>query len=511
MGDADDLDVAHDDSAGEDPTGRIAASQVGSETTLAAIRAPSVTPDRWLPILQRVTEGIMAHLDLQDLLREVLTRIREAMAVDNAAVLLLSEDGTYLTVYAARGPEEIVTGKARVRMGRGVAGTIAARREPMIVDDLRRVEVENPLLRATVRSLLGVPLLAGEKLLGVIHVDSARRRRFTEDDLQLLQVVAERVSLAIEHAQLFAAERTARLQAEASAQKLRALQAISAVALEHVRLDDLLTSLLGRIQDTLDVDNVAILLPNETGRELALYSVQGPEEAVLGKTIVPFGEGVAGTIAATRRALIVENLAMVPVSNPFLREHFTSLLGVPLLAEGQLVGVIHVDTVRERRFTDGERELLETLAERIAVAIHRAKQYEGTRRERDEAERQVAELQETTDRMDEFLSIASHELRTPLTSLNMNLQLLASWLIDERGKRVEETQTEYLARAIAKVRPMVTRSRSSVYRLDRLVGDLLDASRIREGHLDLRMQRVDLATIVREVVDEYRQTYPART
>lgn len=476
----------------------------------APLAVPAL-PDRWLLILQHITEGAIAHLELQELLREVLTRVREAMGLDNAAILLVSEDGEHLVVYAARGPEEEVTGKALVRMGRGVAGTIAARRKPMIIEDLQSFEVENPLLRATARSLVGAPIIAGDRVLGVIHVDSALQRHFTTTDLQLLQIIADRVALAIEHAQLYEAERVARRQAEASAQQLQALQVIGDVALEHARLDDLLSSVLARIQDILAVDNVAILLPTHDGTELTLYSVHGPEEAVLGLARIPFGEGVAGTIAATRRPLIVQNLATVPVSNPFLREHFCSLLGVPLLAEGRLVGVLHADSVLERQFTDAERQLLEALGERIAIAIARAQEYEGAQRERDMAERQVAVLQETTERMDEFLSIASHELRTPLTNLTMNVQLLESWLNGERGRQDGESDAEYMARAIAKVGPLVRRSHQSVDRLHRLVDDLLATSRIREGHLDLRLQSIDLATVVREIVDEHQQTQPTRT
>jgi signal transduction histidine kinase len=477
------------------------------------VRTPisTETANRWLPILQSITEGAIAHLDLPELLRELLGRLREAMEADNAAILLLSEDETYLTVYAARGPEEDVTGEVHIPMGRGVAGSIAASRKPRIVDDLSQVEVENPLLRATGHSLVGVPLLLGDHVLGVIHVDSARPRHFIEEDSQLLQVIAGRVALAVEHARLYESERAARREAEEANRKLAALQSVSDVALEYARLDDLLHALLMRIQDMIAVDNVAILLPTPDGQELTLYSVQGPEEAVLGRVHVPMGQGVAGTIAATRRPMIVDNLKRVPVANPFLKEHFQSLLGVPLLDEDQLIGVIHVDSMTPRIFTEEESQLLTVIADRIAVVIGRAQQYEQVQQSRAEAEHRAALLEETTERMDEFLSIASHELRTPLTSLTMNVQLLDYWLNGERGRLVDEPATEYAARAVATVRPLIQRSSQSVRWLDRLVGDLLDVARIREGRLPLQPQRIDLVSTVREVVDELSQTQAART
>ena len=292
--------------------------------------------------------------------------------------------------------------------------------------------------------------------------------------------------------------------------QLQALQAISDVALEHGRLDDLLQALLQRMRRMFAVDNAAVLLPTPDGTELTLYAVRGPEEAVLGEVHVPMGRGVAGTIAATRQPLMVENLAAVPVSNPFLRKHFRSLLGVPLLTGGQLIGVIHIDTKHSRRFTDDDRLLLELLADRIAAAIARAQHYERLRQDRSEAERRVMVLQVATERMDEFLSIASHELRTPLTSLAMNIQLLDYWLSANRGKHADETVAEYTQRAIAKVQPLIQRSQRSIQRLDRLIGDLLDASRMREDRIALQLERSDLVSIVREVVDELRQTDTSR-
>ncbi len=490
--------------------GPLPAAEDGNQPVVAPpAHAPSTTT-RWLGILQAVTEGAIAHLDLQQLLREVLARIREATGVDNAAILLVSEDGTYLNVYAAHGPEEVVTGKVHVSMGRGVAGSIAASGKPRIIDDLSKVEVENPLLRATVHSLVGVPLFVGSRVIGVIHIDSATPRHFTEEDAQLLQVIASRVALAIEHSRLYESERAARREAEAISRQLRALQSVSDVAMEHARLDDLLRALLTHIQGLMQVDNVAILLPTPEGQELTLYSVSGPEEAVMGKVHVPMGQGVAGTIAATRVPLVVDNLAAVPVANPFLREHFHSLLGVPLVSGGRLIGVIHVDSVAHREFTEEESRLLQLFADRIAIAIARAQHYESIQQSRTAAERQVSHLQETTERMDEFLTIASHELRTPLTSLAMNVQMLDYWLKAHQGEREGESEAEYALRAVAMVLPLIERSKQSIKRLDRLVGDLLDASRIRENRIELKRTRTDLAGIVREVIEEYQQAHPKR-
>ncbi|HEV2459296.1 MAG TPA: HAMP domain-containing sensor histidine kinase, partial [Ktedonobacterales bacterium] len=295
---------------------------------------------------------------------------------------------------------------------------------------------------------------------------------------------------------------------------LQALQTVSDAALAHAGLAELLDALLLRIRETMEVDNVAILLPVPDGSELTLYTVLGPEEAVAGRVHVPMGRGVAGRIAARREMYIVDDLRKVEVANPFLPEAFRSLLGVPLLAGERLVGVLHVATLRTRaparKFTPEDGELLSTIGERIAPAIDRARVYEGERKTLAEAESRVLALQETTRRMDDFLSIASHELRTPLTSLKANVQMLDYWLRTQRVRRESETADEYLARAVAATQALVRRSDGSIQRLDRLIEELLDASRVREQRLKLHVRPEDLVAIVRDAVEELQLGQPER-
>jgi len=164
--------------------------------------------------LQTVTDTALSHLALDDLLREMLGRIQEYLGADAAAILLVTENGKYLAGRIAIGLEE--EARVRVPMGRGVAGRIATSRAPLIVDDLSKVEVESSILSENVRSLVGAPLIVEDKVIGVIHVDTLEAHTFTQDDANLLQLAADRVAPAIEHARLYEAEQRARMEAEAA-------------------------------------------------------------------------------------------------------------------------------------------------------------------------------------------------------------------------------------------------------------------------------------------------------
>jgi len=172
------------------------------EHTWGVDRTPSgsrtETADR-LRRLQAVTDAALAHLSLEDLLEELLLRIRDALESDTAAFLLLDDTGTELVARAAKGIEEEVEQGVRIPVGKGFAGRIAAQRSPVILDDVDHADVLNPILREKgIKSMLGVPLLINDQVLGVLHVGTLTHRKFNAEDVDLLEVVAARAGVAID-------------------------------------------------------------------------------------------------------------------------------------------------------------------------------------------------------------------------------------------------------------------------------------------------------------------------
>jgi serine phosphatase RsbU (regulator of sigma subunit) len=133
--------------------------------------------------------------------------VRDILEADTAAILLLDEATGELVATAAKGLEEEVEQGVRIPLGRGFAGRIAATRTPVVIERVDHRNVMNPILRAKgVRSLVGVPLLARGGMLGVLHVGTLVERHFSELDVELLQLAAERVALAL-HVRLYDRER----------------------------------------------------------------------------------------------------------------------------------------------------------------------------------------------------------------------------------------------------------------------------------------------------------------
>ena len=152
-----------------------------------------------LRAIQSITDAALARLDDRDLLAELLERTRDALQADTAAVLLLDYSSGQLIATAAAGLEEEVHQGVRIPVGRGFAGRIAAEHRPVILDHVDHTTVLNPILWAKgIQSMMGVPMVAGGRVIGVLHVGSLTRRRFTGHDTELLQLAADRAAAAVQ-------------------------------------------------------------------------------------------------------------------------------------------------------------------------------------------------------------------------------------------------------------------------------------------------------------------------
>jgi PAS domain S-box-containing protein len=173
--------------------------------------------------VQLVTDASLAHLPLEKMLQRVLSRTAEALQSEMAVILLLDEQSQMLEVTAALGLEQEVTNRVRIPFERGIAGSIARSGELRIVDNLEEVDVFSPYLREQARSLIGAPLIVEDRVIGVIHVDSKTPRKFTEAEAGLLQLVADRVAVAIDRKRAEEELEAAKQRAENTAAQLRAI------------------------------------------------------------------------------------------------------------------------------------------------------------------------------------------------------------------------------------------------------------------------------------------------
>lgn len=416
--------------------------------------------------LQAVTDIALAHLELEELLGQLLVRVRDALLADTCAILMLDNETDELVARAAVGIEEEVETGVRIPLGGGFAGRVAATKAPVILPDVDHSDVLNPiLLQKGIKSLLGVPLLISGDVLGVMHVGSLTPREFDAADVELLQLVGDRVALAIEHARAFDAERKARL-------RLEQIQSVTDATISVLELDALLAELLVRIRAVLEVDTVAFLLTDRDRNELVARAALGIEEEVEQGVRIPIGRGFAGRVAASKAPVFLPDVDTADVLNPILREKgIKSLLGVPLLARDEVIGVLHVGSLTPRMFSRDDTELLQLVAERAALAI-----------ERTQLHQEIVELDALKLN---FVAVASHELRTPATSVYGILATLRA-----RGESLPPVVKSELEETLWE----------QALRFRRLIEQLLDLSRLDAQTIRLEPRVIRLDRLLHEIV-----------
>ena len=415
--------------------------------------------------LQAVTDAALAYSPEDP--SALLQQIRSLLGADTCAILLLDEARHELVAHAAVGIEEELEPPIRIPVGKGFAGRVAAELRPVVLPDVEQADVINPLLRRKgIASLAGVPLVVAGRPLGVLHVGTLQKHAFTREEVDLLQLAADRAAIAISRARAYDAERAARIRVEH-------VQSVVDASLGHLELDAMLGELLHRIRAILGADTCAVLLLDPTGRELVARAAVGIEEEVEQGVRIPLGKGFAGRIAAEARPIGLPDVDHADVLNPLLREKgIKSLLGVPLAVREHVIGVLHVGTLTPRVFTGEDTELLQLVAERIAVAIEKAKLHD-----------QMVALDESKL---SFVAVASHELRTPATAVYGILATLR-----ERGADLGEDVRARLE----------TTAFEQSDRMRRLIDQLLDLSRLDAHSVTIEPQPLVLKQVLEDVLD----------
>ena len=372
--------------------------------------------------------------------------------------------------------------------GVGLPGRIWASRKSEWIEDLRKEE-NFPRAEFATRSGLvsafGFPVMLGQAVMGVMEFFSRDKLAHDPSLLEIMNGVGNQIGQFVERkraederGQLFEREQRARLELEATMERMRQVQTVTEVVLAHLSLDKLLSELIDRVHDAMDVDTVVILL-REEGDDLVAWATRGLELDVRIK--VPIGSGFAGQVAQQKSPLMIDDTDKANFHTPFLREKgVKSLLGVPLLIEGRVVGVIHVGRLTPRPFTEDDARLLELVAFRVALAIDNARLFEEER-----AARREAEL--ASRAKDEFLTTISHELRTPLTPI-------IGWVHMIRNDLLPQKETAHGLEVIEK----------NSHALKRLINDLLDMSAILSGKMRMEEMSMRLEAVVREAIETVR-------
>ena len=220
----------------------------------------------------------------------------------------------------------------------------------------------------------------------------------------------------------------------------------------------------------------------------------GPLPGNMGKRPPVFDRrSVPGRAVIDRQTIHVSDLSTVPTTElraDFLRKHGTrTVLATPLLREGFPVGVIMIRRMEVRSFSERQIALLETFADQAVIGIENVRLFQEIQDKSRQLKLANARLTELDRLKSDFVANVSHELRTPLTAIKGAMDLI----LREVPGPLNEKQSHYLNRV-----------RTNTQHLAGLINDLLDLSKIEDGRIELRAERVSLGGLIHEVVETLR-------
>jgi phosphoserine phosphatase RsbU/P len=341
------------------------------------------------PLLLEVSDILANSLDLDTTLRRVAEVVRSVIDYEIFAILLVNEKTQELRFRFQVGyPAEFAQG--RLKVGEGVTGRAAQLRRAILVDDV----TQDPTYIAAVpnvRSELAIPLIAKNRVIGVIDLEARDPRYFNEEHQRLLTLVASRIAGGIENAQLYT--RTTR-----QARILVLLNEIARELSSILNVDELLNRVAELLRKLIDYQMFSILLLDDSGEKLQhRFSLRFHENIHL-KHEVPLGRGIVGIAAQTCQAILVPDVSKDPryiEANPETR----SELAVPLIYKDKVIGVIDLEHTRRGFFTDDHRRTMMTLAAQVAIAFENARLYEEIARQERRLERDLALARELQMRL----------------------------------------------------------------------------------------------------------------
>src|SRR5215211_3954537 len=414
---------------------------------------------------------------------------------------------------------------------------------------------QGDLLAIGVRELVLVPF-AGEVDRGVVGVARLYDERFDEAEVALLEAVVESIKHALERIRLgeerdvlFARERAARREAEATAERLVRLESITGTILSDLPLESMLRELLERIRDIVAADTAAILLVEGPDAALALRAAAGADAHTEAAVELAQREGVTRRVIDEHREVDL-GAARADGGSRWDRETIRSLIGVPMVVERRIVGVLVAGALRPRDFSHDDTSLLGLAADRAAIAIENARLYREAE-ERGQAARVLGYVADGVFLVDAKGAVqlwnpaaeaitgvpAEAVLGRPVKERGRELWLSVAGVSFEEGtvfafrdlteeRRLEELKADFIATVSHELRTPIaavhgaaqTLSREDIVipedsrkklfavmsdqseRLAHVVNDILLASQVDSGRLALESEQVDLADVARRVI-----------
>jgi GAF domain-containing protein/anti-sigma regulatory factor (Ser/Thr protein kinase) len=387
-----------------------------------------------LTVLHEMALAAASTLTPEDIADRVTAIVQQKLGCEYLRLLVNGEQGMLEplgrdTRAGARSHE--------LRVGEGLVGWVAENGTALRVGDVSQ-DPRSMEEITDVRSALVIPLVVGDRIIGVIDAASSQCDCFAAEDERLMTTVARQLAVAIENARLY--QETQRRLAEVSALYQLARQMNTSLDVQEV-----LNSIVWSLKQATGCRGCSIALLDPVSNVLEIRTAAGIKDRWKRDFRQQLGDGIAGRVALEGKPMYVPN-TLEAEGFVFFDPSVRALLTVPLSVQDKVIGTLSVDSDQPNAFSAADERLLTIAAAQAAIAIENARLYARLEQRARNLTEAYTELQEVDRLKDEMMQNISHELRTPLTFVKGYVELL---LTEEAGSLTEE-QKEFLKIVIEK-------------------------------------------------------------
>jgi PAS domain S-box-containing protein len=444
-----------------------------------------------LVLLNHIGEQIASEIDLSKLLDSAAQVIQTNFGYYHVAIFTPNPEQTELRMRSASGSfSALFPGDHHLKYDQGMVGWTAAHKSMTLSNDVRLEPRYTNLYpnKIFTRSELAVPILIGDKLLGVLDIQSPLENAFDDNDVRVMRTVAYQIAIAIENASLYDEARHQLLEREKKENMLR-IQRDLLVSLSLAKsLEDTLQTAVEIIAGELRASQVTISWINWENHTIQPVVCCGCKPAPSHQPL-PMNGGIDSWVAQNSQPVLYPDGNLPPGLE--VRSHHNGIICVPLISRGQVTGIISVESSDLNAFNQDDLRLLTTLANSLVILIERARLFEEVEKARTELENRATELEEANKNLREldrlksqFLANMSHELRTPLNSVIGFSEVL----VDQLNGPLNTDQVEFAQDILDSGKHLLA-----------LINDLLDFSKIEAGRMGLEASTFDVTHLFNEL------------
>ena len=338
--------------------------------------------ERFLAVLNDITRVALETPQIRTKLQSFADRLGKVIGADSCYINLWDEDRGAPIPAAVHGAGSEAYALIQAEAGEvTMTASVLKAERPLVAEDVYNTPYVSQRIAELFpdRSLLGLPLIAGDQKLGAALIAFNQPHTFTESEIARGQQAAGQIALAIAQARLF--ERTHSQWREAET-----LRAAASAVTETLSLHETLERILVQLEDVVPYDSASVQLMRDGNMEIVDGRGFTERDAVIGLSFPIPGDNPNSAVIAQRKPVILEG---APDVHPTFRDsphsHIRSWLGVPLIHHDQMIGILAVDSAQPNHFTEEHIRLVTPFASQAAVAIENARLYE-------ESQRMVQEL-----------------------------------------------------------------------------------------------------------------------